>query len=511
MSSKSFQNASNLNGIVSVLQFGAVGDGVADDTAAIQAAIDFCKSFNATGSLPTLIFSTGASKTFKITGSLNFTGIRTVGFIVDFSGCTVIGATSGKPVIDALDSQHISFKNGIFYGPDSVATPSYGIQIGRGIIGNDAPYNSLYDIQFTGSYTKACLLNAGSEIFLAKKCNFWNSSAQSNAACLIQDSKNVSHVTSEFFVVNVPQDVQQSLNDNVYLNCTFEQVSTAGASAGPSIYVTSDTNSLVFKTCYAQNALNRIVDFGSGIQTNLVLDIHCETANLVNNIKCKTSQGNVQFFSCSFVEYWLFATNSMFTTDGGSGAVHFYSCLIDVQNSSSSPIFKNNGTSIYYHGEIKIGTSGYLYNFIELSSIIGDINCKNVFTSLILPFISSVKVSSSDSAQNVFFGNTRIAGDGALYLNAGINIASASTISILPYGFEFYIEGSTTITKINCSDSDKGRIIRLVFGGSITLTNSYSNGTLLAGNFNATANQSILLYSSGTAWNEISRCLNVVN
>jgi len=40
MSSKSFQNASKLNGIVSVLQFGAVGDGVADDTAAIQAAIN---------------------------------------------------------------------------------------------------------------------------------------------------------------------------------------------------------------------------------------------------------------------------------------------------------------------------------------------------------------------------------------------------------------------------------------------------------------------------------------
>lgn len=40
MSSKSFQNASKLNGIVSVLQFGAVGDGVTDDTAAIQAALN---------------------------------------------------------------------------------------------------------------------------------------------------------------------------------------------------------------------------------------------------------------------------------------------------------------------------------------------------------------------------------------------------------------------------------------------------------------------------------------
>jgi hypothetical protein len=38
MSSKSFQNASKLNGIFSVLQFGAVGDGITDDTAAFSAA-----------------------------------------------------------------------------------------------------------------------------------------------------------------------------------------------------------------------------------------------------------------------------------------------------------------------------------------------------------------------------------------------------------------------------------------------------------------------------------------
>jgi hypothetical protein len=67
MSSKSFQNASKLNGIVSVLQFGAVGDGVTDDTAAIQQAIDSVSS----GSSISLLFPNGS---YVVNGTVSFNG-----------------------------------------------------------------------------------------------------------------------------------------------------------------------------------------------------------------------------------------------------------------------------------------------------------------------------------------------------------------------------------------------------------------------------------------------------
>lgn len=94
---------------VSVKDFGAVGDGVADDTAAIQAALD---NFKLNG-LPILL-----NGNFRVTGPLTFqtqgnvTGLRLVGtgiydssIIADFNGPTLFD-------IDGSSLQANSFQNG---------------------------------------------------------------------------------------------------------------------------------------------------------------------------------------------------------------------------------------------------------------------------------------------------------------------------------------------------------------------------------------------------------------
>jgi hypothetical protein len=97
MSSKSFQNASKLNGIVSVLQFGAVGDGVTDDTAAIQAAIDYVNSIGGG-----LVYVPATSAFYKLTAALQVGSNTTL--CGDGMDASSLKWTSLPPTFAPLDS-----------------------------------------------------------------------------------------------------------------------------------------------------------------------------------------------------------------------------------------------------------------------------------------------------------------------------------------------------------------------------------------------------------------------
>src|SRR5438105_4660556 len=76
--------------IKSVKDFGAVGDGSADDTAAIQAAINYVTSPYSNANRGTVFFPQG---TYKITSALTFpyASVRNISFIGD-PGAKLIGS-----------------------------------------------------------------------------------------------------------------------------------------------------------------------------------------------------------------------------------------------------------------------------------------------------------------------------------------------------------------------------------------------------------------------------------
>lgn len=498
--------------VINVLDFGATGLGTGNDGPAIQLAIDALKAIPG-NTRPTLVFGNegGARRQFRVTSTLNFTQMRDLGLIVDLNGSVLIGATAGQPVIDALDSEHILFCNGSIYGDPSSA-PNYGIQIGRGITGRGAAYINMRRLNFTGEFASACMLNSASEISEFDKCNFWNARTAAGNACVIQDARRVVAVTSQFFTVTQPNNTYVSHNDNIFTNCTFEKISGENPATGYAIKIYGRSNAHVFKNCYAQN------EYGSALYLNgdhamLEFDCHCEAANIKSNVVVDTSVGTSLLRSCQFPEYFMFCTEALIKGEGGSGNVFFMSSKVDVSDTNTSaPLFKTNGATFRFHGEISVGfaVSDGTYNLSALAALNGVVKCSNVPTVLTLPTTGAYSVVPFNSIEQRNYGLQRMMGSFAID-PSGVSIASAATITLpLGQGNSFYITGTTTISKINVASTDRGRLVQLIFGGAITLQNSYANKLLLASNFAAAANNTIWLLCDGTVWAEVTRCANVV-
>ena len=496
--------------VINVLDFGAVGDGTTNDAAAIQAAIDHLKSISG-NTRPTLVFGSegGSRRQFKVTSTLNFTQMRDVGFIVDLNGSVLIGATNGQPVIDALDSEHIEFRDGSIFGQDT-QTPNYGIQIGRGISGQGAAYMSLRRINFTGSYTSACLLNSASEISRFEKCNFWNGDDTTGNACVIQDGRRAVHVTSQFFTVTQANDTISSHNDNLFTNCTFEKIDGVGDGYALKIYGTSRAHNFI--NCYAQNA-NGATVYSSGDHVGLELDLHCEQADLENNIVIDAPNGSTSLWrDCIVKEYYMFCTDALIKGIGGTGNIFFTSCEISVQDAAlNKPVFNKNGTTVRYHGKIYLGNSpsNGTYNLSTLDALNGDIFCSAGSTNLVLPSVGAFRVTDFNSVEQRQVGLQRFFGTLALEPGSSLTV-SAGVLTIPLTASRFSVSSGGNINSITVGSSDRGRVVFLSFGYSGTLSNSVSAAkTVLAGSYNFVANNTILLYCDGSLWIEVTRCLNV--
>ncbi|WP_375290417.1 glycosyl hydrolase family 28-related protein [Qipengyuania sp.] len=223
---------------VSVKDFGAIGDGDIDDTAAIQKAVDYCRTLSALrangitdigspyfAKSCTLIFPPGV---YRVTNSLWF-GIDSgtpgwnasaiVENVIGY-GAIIKGETNGKPVLDLSGAFGMKIDGLTIYG-GGTATPNVGILLARsGTLVPDNPSAGLHrftNINVHGDFTIACIYNYASEINIFTACYFYQNSG---LYVYFGTNNNARHaVTSQFCTIATSE---QSAYGDFFSNTTFK-------------------------------------------------------------------------------------------------------------------------------------------------------------------------------------------------------------------------------------------------------------------------------------------------
>ncbi len=119
----------------------------------------------------------------------------------------------------------------------------------------------------------------------------------------------------------------------------------------------------------------------------------------------------------------------------------------------------------------------------------------------------TVRWNSSKSRYNSGMDVLNV-GDGRLISNVrglGVNVPSADMITLPIAGDVFIITGGTNITGI-ATAGNTGRSVTLIFGGALSVIDG--GNLALAGNFVATGNATLMLVCAGSSWIETGRSIN---
>ena len=213
---------SMINGAtVNVLDFGAVGDGVTNDTAAINAAINYVETLPYGGAV---FFPVGAYAVTEIDASLFDGGQfnktlrlygagREMSRIVPFSANNVLLNLMGT---NQAEIDHLHFDSGAY-------ASQCAIFLARTTVSTNCNNNKFLNLYFSGSYSRATVACDGSESSNWFNCRFENTNVGANYLCFWSGGGPLIKALQNITTINggIVADVGNPNTDNKMFGCEF--------------------------------------------------------------------------------------------------------------------------------------------------------------------------------------------------------------------------------------------------------------------------------------------------
>jgi hypothetical protein len=484
-----------------VLDYGAVGDGVANDTAAIQAAIDAANAIG--GGTVWLPAGTYICENVNIKDKVTLVGTFGAVTMKSRSGvdCEVLkNAEENVPVVkNYFGVEGIIFDGNKANLPRAVARSAVNLSGLLYFYAKDCIFENAsgYGLAFQG-YPGGPVNNTQTKLYL-ENCHFINNGdgtlpTPTNTFDGL-DAKECSKVTLVHCTA--------SNNKDHGINIRGVSVAIIGGASFDNV-----NSGYLFSTLVSNTTGNTGVSvFGADAYANGGAGFAMFATTTVDLLNARvaltgvTSRGNlygVQIPSSGpRVELALSDSNIFSNTSDGvqinnaTATATISNCIIEgnagngVLNNSNAPILISGGY-IQANGE---------YGYAE------DANCQAILSG-------ALAIKNNTLGQIlVDDGSTTTIGSGVVTYTVGTGnvIASAATITIPATGVLFRITGSTTISDINSSVKNLGRLIILTFDGAVTVTDG---GLKMAGNFVSNMESTLTFVYNGVRWCEVSRSLN---
>ncbi len=330
---------SDLGNFLSVKSYGAVGDGVTDDTTAINAAFAALRASRSTavdsnGLVSGLSFEPG---TYLITGTINATGISAFNCTINGNGAVLQGKCNGLPVLDMLGSRFITLKNLTVYG-DTTARPTFGIVTGRIANGASVGEMTFDDVNISGYFSVANFYNLAGETCQYRHCRWYNNDNTAGSVVCLLDAMNDQNITSAFITETIATGTAQSFNEQLFIGCDFRK-----AVGGKCVKIIGNTSRTHFLNCYAVSVNDAVFFVYKATQVKMLhIDCHCETTGSTLNLLFDTTaaSGNVIVNGLTVRDDNSFASTAIIDVTGNTRQLVIDAADIDLGDPVNSiPIF----------------------------------------------------------------------------------------------------------------------------------------------------------------------------